>query len=112
LDPDEPKHVAKAINEWGLDYVVLTSVDRDDLEDQGSHHFAETVRELKRSSAASDRESELLVECLTPDFSGDMACVERVATSGLDVFAHNIETVEALQVRNNTRTHVCECMYL
>lgn len=97
LDPMEPKNVAEAINEWGLDYVVLTSVDRDDLEDQGSNHFAETVRELKRSSARSGKKEELLVECLSPDFQGDMECVERVATSGLDVFAHNIETVEALQ---------------
>lgn len=63
-----------------------------------SNHFAETVRELKRSSARSGKKEELLVECLSPDFQGDMECVERVATSGLDVFAHNIETVEALQV--------------
>jgi lipoic acid synthetase len=90
-DPEEPKKVAEAIVAWGLDYVVLTSVDRDDMSDQGSNHFAETVRHLK------SRKPSMLVEALVPDFQGDSKCVERVATSGLDVFAHNIETVEELQ---------------
>ncbi|CAK9276377.1 unnamed protein product [Sphagnum jensenii] len=90
-DPEEPKKVAEAIVAWGLDYVVLTSVDRDDMSDQGSNHFAETVRQLK------SRKPSMLVEALVPDFQGDSKCVERVATSGLDVFAHNIETVEELQ---------------
>lgn len=76
LDPEEPANVAKAIGEWGLDYVVLTSVDRDDLPDQGANHFAETVRRLKQSKP------ELLVECLTPDFRGDEKLIEIVATSG------------------------------
>ena len=76
---------------WGLDYVVLTSVDRDDLPDQGSEHFAKTVTFLKESSP------KLLVEALTPDFSGNMEHVAQVAKSGLDVFAHNLETVERLQ---------------
>ena len=61
---------------WGLDYVVLTSVDRDDLPDQGSEHFAKTVTFLKESSP------KLLVEALTPDFSGNMVHVEQVAKSG------------------------------
>ena len=90
LDPEEPRKVAEAITAWGLDYVVLTSVDRDELEDQGSAHFAETVRFLKASKR------DILVECLTPDFRGDEECIARVASSGLDVFAHNIETVERL----------------
>jgi lipoic acid synthetase len=90
-DPNEPVNTARAIAAWGLDYVVLTSVDRDDLPDGGSEHFAETVRELKRRSPT------LLVECLTPDFRGDLSAVERVALSGLDVYAHNIETVEKFQ---------------
>ncbi|XP_038063101.1 lipoyl synthase, mitochondrial-like [Patiria miniata] len=90
-DPNEPANTAKAIAEWGLDYVVLTSVDRDDLPDGGSTHFANTVIELKKRSS-------ILVECLTPDFRGDMEAVERVALSGLDVYAHNIETVERLQI--------------
>ncbi|XP_039746085.1 lipoyl synthase, mitochondrial [Pararge aegeria] len=90
LDPDEPVNTAKAIHEWGVGYIVLTSVDRDDLPDGGSAHFAETVRQIKI------RSKEILVECLSPDFRGDRACIATVAASGLDVFAHNIETVERL----------------
>lgn len=66
-------------------------MDRDDLPDQGSSHFAQTVSNLKR------KQPELLVECLVPDFRGDKKAVERVVLSGLDVFAHNVETVENLQ---------------
>lgn len=91
LDPNEPRNTAKAIADWNLHYVVITSVDRDDLADQGSNHFAETVREIKRLNP------QLYVECLTPDFRGNTKCIETVATSGLDVYAHNIETVERLQ---------------
>jgi lipoic acid synthetase len=90
LDPEEPEKVASAIAKWGLDYVVLTSVDRDDLEDQGSDHFRQVVQKLK------EKKPDLLVEALSPDFQGNEALVHAVATSGLDVFAHNIETVERL----------------
>ncbi|XP_021726382.1 lipoyl synthase 2, mitochondrial-like [Chenopodium quinoa] len=90
-DPNEPTNVAEAIASWGLDYVVITSVDRDDLPDQGSGHFAETVQKLKTLKPT------MLIEALVPDFRGDAACVEKVSVSGLDVFAHNIETVEELQ---------------
>uniref|UniRef100_F6I2C3 Lipoyl synthase, mitochondrial n=1 Tax=Vitis vinifera TaxID=29760 RepID=F6I2C3_VITVI len=90
-DPDEPSKVAEAIASWGLDYVVITSVDRDDLPDQGSGHFAETVQKLKILKP------NMLIEALVPDFRGDPGCVEKVSKSGLDVFAHNIETVEELQ---------------
>ena len=93
LDPAEPKRVAEAIAAWGLNYVVLTSVNRDDLPDQGSGHFAETVSHLKRMMP------KLLVECLTPDFRGNGEIIDFVAKSGIDVFAHNIETVERLQGR-------------
>jgi lipoic acid synthetase len=93
LDPDEPKNTAEAVADWGVGYVVLTSVDRDDLPDGGADHFAETVRGMKQLRP------DLLVECLTPDFRGDMDAVRRLASSGLDVFAHNIETVESLQKR-------------
>ncbi|XP_011025577.1 PREDICTED: lipoyl synthase, mitochondrial-like [Populus euphratica] len=96
-DPNEPTNVAEAIASWGLDYVVITSVDRDDLTDQGSGHFAETVRKLKTLKP------NMLIEALVPDFRGDRGCVEKVATSGLDVFAHNIETVEELQ--SSVRDH-------
>ncbi|KAK1283668.1 hypothetical protein QJS10_CPB21g00706 [Acorus calamus] len=90
-DPNEPTNVAEAIGSWGLDYVVITSVDRDDLPDQGSGHFAEMVQKLKTLKP------DIIIESLVPDFRGDSSCVEKVATSGLDVFAHNIETVEELQ---------------
>ncbi|KAI7852056.1 hypothetical protein BDC45DRAFT_466430 [Circinella umbellata] len=90
LDPHEPEHTSEAISRWGLDYVVLTSVDRDDLTDGGSSHFAETIRKIKQKAP------HILVECLTGDFGGSLDCVETVAKSGLDVYAHNIETVEAL----------------
>ncbi|ELU13623.1 hypothetical protein CAPTEDRAFT_176739 [Capitella teleta] len=90
-DPSEPLNTAEAVCEWGLDYVVLTSVDRDDLPDGGANHFAETVRQIKQ------RKPSMLVECLTPDFAGDLSCVERVVDSGLDVYAHNVETVRELQ---------------
>ena len=84
------KTTSQAVAQWGLGYVVLTSVDRDDLQDGGSEHIAATVRELKLEKP------ELLVEVLSPDFSGSQEGVARVAGSGLDVFAHNIETVERL----------------
>jgi len=90
LDPLEPVNTATAIASWGLDYIVLTSVDRDDLPDGGSKHIAETVREIKR------RNPNIFVECLVPDFRGDLECVKTIAESGLDVYAHNIETVEKL----------------
>ncbi|VAH48394.1 unnamed protein product [Triticum turgidum subsp. durum] len=90
-DPNEPANVAQAIASWGLEYIVITSVDRDDLPDQGSGHFAETVQRLKTLKP------DMLIEALVPDFQGDRSCVEKVATSGLHVFAHNIETVEELQ---------------
>lgn len=93
LDPEEPANTAKAISSWGLDYVVLTSVDRDELPDQGASHFAATVRAIKAQSP------NILVECLTPDFRGVEHLVAMVATSGLDVYAHNLETVERLQRR-------------
>ena len=78
-------NVAEAINQWGLDYVVLTSVDRDELVDQGANHFASTVIEIKKRSMGR-----ILVECLTPDFRGAERLIAIVANSGLDVFAHNV----------------------
>ncbi|KAJ9155738.1 hypothetical protein NKR23_g1924 [Pleurostoma richardsiae] len=90
LDPHEPEHVAEALARWGLGYVVLTSVDRDDLADGGAKHFAETIRKIKAKKPT------LLVEALTGDFAGDLDMVKIVAESGLDVYAHNVETVEGL----------------
>lgn len=97
LDPDEPHKVATAIAEWQLDYVVFTSVDRDDLADYGATHFAATVAALRAS------QPQIVIECLTPDFSGQDALVDHVVSSGLDVFAHNVETVERLQRRVRDR---------
>jgi lipoic acid synthetase len=91
LDPEEPRKVAEAVAEIGLDYVVLTSVDRDDLPDQGAGQFAETIREIKR------RDPSVLVESLIPDFQGDPDLVRRIIDAGPDVIAHNVETVERLQ---------------
>ncbi|XP_066365498.1 lipoyl synthase, chloroplastic-like [Miscanthus floridulus] len=90
-----------AVASWRVDYVVLTSVDRDDLPDGGSGPFAQTVRALKVYPLLANGELELkpgiLVECLTSDFRGDMGAVSSLANSGLDVYAHNIETVRSLQ---------------
>jgi lipoic acid synthetase len=97
LDPEEPFKVSTAIAKWGLDYVVLTSVDRDDLDDQGANHFRQVIQQLKIKTP------ELLVEALTPDFTGRQELIRLVATSGLDVFAHNIETVERLTPRVRDR---------
>lgn len=96
LDPHEPENTAEALAKWGLGYVVLTSVDRDDLADGGARHFAETVRKIKL------KRPETLVECLTGDYAGDAEWVKHMAESGMDVYAHNVETVEALtpQVRD------------
>ncbi|KAK7207836.1 lipoic acid synthetase precursor [Myxozyma melibiosi] len=90
LDPHEPENTAAAIAQWGLGYVVLTTVDRDDLADGGARHFAETVIKIKQKAP------HILVEALTGDFQGDLDMVEIMATSGLDVYAHNVETVEEL----------------
>ncbi len=100
LDPHEPENTAEALARWGLGYVVLTSVDRDDLADGGARHFAETIRRIKQKKPT------LLVEALTGDFAGDLDMVKIVAESGLDVYAHNVETVEGLTpyVRDRTAT--------
>ena len=93
LDPEEPYKIAEAVSKLKLKYVVLTSVDRDDLPDGGAEHFAKTIRELKRL------DPNLIVEALVPDFRGDLKAVETIVDSGLDVYAHNIETVYRLQYR-------------
>ncbi len=96
VDPREPEHVARAVAELGLQYVVLTSVDRDDLPDGGAGQFAAVIRAIK------ERTPSVRVEALTPDFQGDESAVRTVMESGLDVFAHNLETVRRLtpQVRD------------
>jgi len=90
LDPDEIDNAARTVALMGLDYVVLTSVDRDDLADGGAAHYADCIRAIKQ------RCPQTAVEALTPDFSGVHAHVETVVDSGPDVFAQNVETVERL----------------
>jgi lipoyl synthase len=93
LDPNEPENVARMAAEMKLRYVVITSVNRDDLPDGGSRHFAETIRAVRRALP------EAHVEVLTPDFRGDLAAVERVLLAEPHVFNHNVETVPRLYRR-------------
>lgn len=90
LDSEEPANTARTVQLMKLKYVVLTSVDRDDLPDGGAAHFAACVREIKRVNPGT------AVEALTPDFQGNLRDVETVVGSGLDVFAQNLETVRRL----------------
>ena len=90
LDNEEPENTARAVKLMGLEYVVITSVDRDDLEDGGAQHYADCVRAIKRMNP------DTAVEALTPDFAGVMSDVEKVVDSGLEVFAQNVETVKRL----------------
>jgi len=93
LDAEEPEHVAEMAAEMNLRYVVITSVNRDELPDGGSTHWAETVRAVRR------RLPNAKVEVLTPDFCGDTDAVARVLDAGPHVFNHNMETVQRLYGR-------------
>ena len=93
LDPDEPGHVAHMASDMRLRHVVITSVNRDDLADGGSEHFADTVREV-RTALPQAR-----IEVLTPDFLGDLTAVARVLDAGPDIFNHNMETIPRLYRR-------------
>lgn len=90
LDVNEPQKAAHTVNTMGLKYVVLTSVDRDDLPDGGAAHFAATVRAIKETV------KDITVEVLTPDFQGDTSAVDILVNAKIDVFAQNVETVERL----------------
>ncbi|WP_290651625.1 lipoyl synthase [Aquisalimonas sp.] len=90
LDPDEPANTADSVRIMGLNYVVLTSVDRDDLPDGGAEHYAACVRAVRAENP------ETAVEVLTPDFDGRKSDVEKVVDSGIAVFAQNVETVRRL----------------
>ena len=91
IDKDEPKKLAQAIAEWKLDYVVITSVDRDDLADQGAGHFAECIREIKKQLPS------VMIEVLIPDFRGNVECLKTIIAARPAVIAHNLETVRSLQ---------------
>jgi lipoic acid synthetase len=90
LDPEEPARLVNAANEMGIRHIVVTSVDRDDLDDGGSAHWASVVRALKEDDGART------VEALTPDFQGAADQIDRVADAGPDVYNHNVETVPRL----------------
>ena len=92
-DPNEPENVARQAQAMKLRYVVITSVNRDELPDGGSEHWAQTVRAVRRALP------EARVEVLTPDFCGDHAAVARVLDAGPHVFNHNMETIERLYSR-------------
>jgi lipoic acid synthetase len=117
VDETEPKRVAQAVAELGLRYVVLTSVDRDDLPDLGTEAFIRTIGEIRsqrpetRSQNRGQRQAvggeRVQVEVLTPDFGGREALIEQVADAGPDVFGHNLETIERLtpQVRDRRASY-------
>jgi lipoic acid synthetase len=90
LDPDEPENTARSVQLMSLQYVVLTSVDRDDLADGGAGHYARCIRAVKQRNPST------AVEALTPDFQGDESAVATVVSAGPDVFAQNLETVRRL----------------
>ncbi len=101
LDLEEPNNAAKTVALMNLDYVVLTSVNRDDLPDGGAAHYAAAI------SAIRDRSPNTKIEALTPDFQGVTTSIETLLDSGLDVFAQNVETVERLThpVRDNRASY-------
>jgi lipoic acid synthetase len=90
LDPHEPEHVAEATAKLGLAHIVVTSVDRDDLDDGGAEHFAQTIRAIRTRCPSTT------IEVLTPDFLRKDGAVEKVAAARPDVFNHNLETVPSL----------------
>ena len=90
LDNSEPKNIAKAVNDLGLKYAVITSVTRDDLPDGGAGHFAKCIKEIRTLNPS------VKVEILTPDFKNDVSALDVIIKSSPDVFNHNIETVERL----------------
>ena len=90
LDADEPRNAAEAVRLMALRYIVLTSVDRDDLDDGGAAHYAACIRAIKAVNPTT------AIEALTPDFNGDPRAVETVVDAPLSVFAQNVETVERL----------------
>ncbi len=97
LDPLEPRHLAEAVARLGLDYLVVTSVNRDELPDGGAAHFAQAIVELRRAAPKT------LVEVLTPDFEGSREALQMIVDAEPTVAAHNVETVERLTPRVRDR---------
>ena len=102
LDPEEPRNVALVVKDLGLNHIVVTSVNRDDLADGGANHFAQTVFWIRRLNPGTR------VEVLIPDFKGDMKALDTVVQSGIHILNHNVETVPRLygKVRPG---HTYEC---
>ena len=90
LDKNEPKHIAEAVQELGLKYVVITSVTRDDLPDGGANHFAECIKEIRNLS------HDIKIEILTPDFQRKDGALDTIIEAHPDVFNHNIETTRSV----------------
>ena len=90
LDPQEPKHIAKAVKDLGLKYAVMTSVTRDDLPAGGAQHFANCIYEIRKISP------DVKIEILTPDFKNKKEALDIIINAHPDVFNHNIETVRAV----------------
>ncbi|MDE1825532.1 MAG: lipoyl synthase [Candidatus Micrarchaeota archaeon] len=97
IDPFEPFKLAQVVQKWGLPYIVITSVCRDDMPDQGSGHFARCVEEIKKLNPGT------IVELLIPDFSNDSQCLKRIVDSKPEVIGHNIETVSRLSPKVRDR---------
>jgi lipoic acid synthetase len=93
LDPDEPRNVARAVKDLELKYVVLTSVDRDDLPDGGASHFAKTITVVRTLAPG------VCIEALIPDFGGALGNIQTVVQAGPDVIGHNLETTEPLTTK-------------
>jgi lipoic acid synthetase len=101
LDSREPQRVAEAIKEWGLRYVVVTSVCRDDLEDGGAEHIAKTIEAIKRICP------KIIVESLIPDFKGNVRSIKKIVEARPEVISHNIETIKRLscKIRDNRASY-------
>ena len=106
LDKDESQKLAQAVKEWGLDYIVITSVDRDDLTDQGANHFAACIVEVRKENPNT------LIEVLVPDFRGDEELIKIIIETKPDVFAHNIETVKRLQNVRDIRANYGQSLFV
>ena len=106
LDHEEPRKLARAVKEWGLGYIVITSVDRDDLPDQGSQNFASCIQEARRENPKT------LIEVLVPDFRGNEECIKTIVSACPDVFAHNIETVRRLQNVRDARASYEQSLFV
>jgi lipoic acid synthetase len=102
VNEKEPQQLAQAVKKMGLEYVVITSVDRDDLQDYGAGHFAEVIEEVRKQNPHT------MIEVLTPDFQGDQSAIDKVIAAKPDVFNHNMESVRRISPKIRHRaTYDC-----